>query len=132
MKGEETSFHLIIFLIGSIAFIFVLIGLVTTFVDNDYRDEYKIKGEKFDVIIELREFIYQCWADKKGSYKNSVCFKIFMNSSETITEEDILKHIDESKIKKEYIEIEELEKQSYIIVKYEEEKIVVESRYYEQ
>ncbi|MCK4429556.1 MAG: hypothetical protein KAU95_04215 [Candidatus Aenigmarchaeota archaeon] len=132
MKGEEESFQIIIFLIGSIAFILLLISLVTTFVDSDYRDEYEIKGDKFEVIVELREFIYDCWSDHKGSYKNAVCFKIFMNSSETITEEDILKHIDESKIKKEYIEIEEIEKQSYVIIKYDEEKIVVESRYYNE
>ncbi len=128
MKGVEESLQTIIFVIGSIVAVSLLITIVLTFTETNFSNELEIEGNKQDSIQELRDCIYKCWDKNKGRIESSICFKIFVNFTGTITEDEVITGIDTSKIEEENIKIEIIEGPAYLLVKYERGKVIIENR----
>lgn len=119
---------MIIFITASVFTILALIGLILNLMQFDYNEYGSIEGEKVDVLYGLRSYIYRCEEKSRGITDSSVCYKLFLNFTGTITQEELANILDESVFKSEELVVEDIQGPTEVIIKSENRKIFVETR----
>ncbi|RLI99494.1 MAG: hypothetical protein DRP06_03360 [Candidatus Aenigmatarchaeota archaeon] len=130
MKGEEYSVQTIIFLVASVFAVLVLITLANSFIYVDNGKEVELKGDKDDIVLDLKKYIYDCAEQNKGSHDTVLCFKIFANFTGTITKAEMILRLDPIRIESGDLDMEDITGPAYIIVSYALDKVIIENRYY--
>ena len=130
MKGEEYSVQTIMFLVASVFAVLVLISLATSFIHVDNGNEIELKGDKDDIILDLKKYIYDCAEQNEGSHDTVLCFKIFANFTGTLTKTELMQRLDPLRITSNDLEMDDLTGPVYIIVSYTLDKVIIENRYY--
>ncbi|MCK4729964.1 MAG: hypothetical protein KAT28_01455 [Candidatus Aenigmarchaeota archaeon] len=130
MKGNEYSVQTIMFLVASVFAVLALITLATSFIPVNDGKEFELNGDKDDVILDLKNYIYDCAEQNKGSHDTVLCFKIFANFTGTITKTEMVQRLDPLRIESGDLEMDDLTGPVYIIMSCALDKIIIENRYY--
>lgn len=130
MKGAEYSVQTIMLLVASVFAVLVLISLATSFIHVDNGNEIELKGNKEDIILELKKYIYDCDEQNKGSHDTVLCYKIFANFTGTVTKAELVQRLDPLRIESDDLEMNDLTGPVYIIISCTLDKVIIENRYY--
>jgi len=130
MKGDEYSVQTIIFLVASVFAVLVLISLATSFIPVNDGKEFELKGDKEDIILGLKNYIYDCAEQNKRTHETVLCFKIFANFTGTITKTEMMQRLDPLRIESGDLEMVNLTGPVYIIMSCTSDKVIIENRYY--
>ena len=118
-----------IFVIGSLAFVLIIISLIHGLLSiaNEPEEMQVIEGGKYDALARLDKLIDYCWGMNSGSHESNVCFLVKTNITGEITENDIksfVRRVNPSLIHSVTIN----QSTSKIVIKYQNGQIFIEER----
>lgn len=114
----------ILILVASIVAIFIFISIAINFFNIFYKQEV-FEGDKDFVAEKIIEHIYKCYQDNYPRKVSKICYEFIIKSFDDIDSSYIINLIDEKKIDKNNLEIDNVPKNSNIIIRYENGKIYV-------
>ena len=92
----EKMFHNIIFITGSLFFVFIILSLISGLLSivNEPNETQVLDDGKYDSLMKLEKMINHCFNNNRGSHESNVCFKVKTDVNEKITESDIRIYVD--------------------------------------
>lgn len=131
-KGTGRTMHKMMAIIGSVAFLAILLAIVNSLLleAGPERRDRELEGGEYDVLRELQRLTHRCWEENENLQLAKVCYEINTNINEKIYADNIHAEITNSNLLPENLDIpqnltEETEK---IIIKYESNVIYIEER----
>lgn len=131
-KGAGKTLYTIIVVVGSIAFVSVLLAIVSGLLakTGSGRKERKLEGGKFIVLNDLKRLVHKCWDNNKNLERAKICFEIQLNLTEKINASEVEGSVTSGDLKPGNIEVPQnlTKKTENVIVKYEKNLVSIEER----
>ena len=115
----------VILIIAALASMLVIISIASNLLHPFWFKPKRLEGNSEIIVPELLRYVYQCYEKNYGRRESVVCYELEFSSKDEITSSYILEKLDESKVSKNSLVVEDLGRKGLILIRYENGKVYV-------